>query len=130
MSREEFLNAGDFQSAVAKARTLGFGLETLGGGVAVGAFALSSERAAEYFEKAQIVRRLISNDFDRVFRGPDAVDVLLAPTSASTGDEIEDVGGVESGADVCRRRHDDALRSRARRRCRYPSGDRASPGYP
>lgn len=90
MSREEFLNAGDFQSAVAKARTLGFGLETRRR-VAVGAFALSSERAAEYFEKAQIVRRLISNDFDRVFRGPDAVDVLLTPTSASTAPRLEDV---------------------------------------
>lgn len=90
VSREEFLNAGDFQTAIAKARTLGFGLETRRR-VAVGAFALSSRRAAEYFEKAQIVRRLIANDFERAFRGPNAVDVLLTPTSTSTAPRLEDV---------------------------------------
>jgi len=90
VSREEFLNAGDFQTAIAKARTLGFGLETRRR-VAVGAFALSSRRAAEYFEKAQIVRRLIANDFERTFRGPNAVDVLLTPTSTSTAPRLEDI---------------------------------------
>ena len=49
MSREEFLNAGDFNPAAKAERRF----DQTRRRAAVGAFALSSERAAEYFEKAQ-----------------------------------------------------------------------------
>jgi aspartyl/glutamyl-tRNA(Asn/Gln) amidotransferase A subunit/peptide chain release factor 1 len=90
LSREEYL-AEEFQSAIAKARSLGFGDEVRRR-VTVGAFALSSARAAEYFEKAQKVRRLVSDDFTNVFGGEGGgVDVLLTPSSVSTAPKLSDV---------------------------------------
>ena len=90
LSREEYL-AEEFQSAIAKARSLGFGDEVRRR-VTVGAFALSSARAAEYFEKAQKVRRLVSDDFTTVFSGEGGgVDMLLTPSSVSTAPKLSDV---------------------------------------
>ena len=86
LSREEYLRE-DFQTAIAKARSIGFGPEVRRR-ITVGAFALSSERAAEYFEKAQRVRRLVSNDFTTAF---EHVDLLLTPSSVSTAPKLEDL---------------------------------------
>ena len=86
LSREEYLRE-DFQRAIARARSLGFGPEVRRR-ITVGAFALSSERAAEYFDKAQKVRRLVSNDFTDAFK---RVDVLVTPSSVSTAPKLEDI---------------------------------------
>lgn len=43
-----------------------------------------------YFEKALKVRRLISQDFQNVFAGDKAVDVLLTPTTLTDAPKLED----------------------------------------
>jgi len=93
LPREAFLKEG-FQSAVAKAREAGFGDEVRRR-VLVGTFALSSERTAAYFEKAQRVRRLVADDFENIFRKTSSqrgVDLLLTPSSVSTAPKLEDLG--------------------------------------
>ena len=92
LPREAFLKEG-FQSAVAKAREAGFGDEVRRR-VLVGTFALSSERTAAYFEKAQRVRRLVADDFENIFRKTSSqrgVDLLLTPSSVSTAPKLEDL---------------------------------------
>lgn len=44
----------------------------------------------KYFDKALKVRRLISQDFHKVFGGDDAVDVLLTPTTLSDAPKLEE----------------------------------------
>ena len=92
LPREAFLKE-EFQSAVAKAREAGFGDEVRRR-VLVGTFALSSERTAAYFEKAQRVRRLVADDFENVFSKTSShrgVDLLLTPSSVSTAPKLEDL---------------------------------------
>jgi len=60
-----------------KNRGAGFGPETKRR-IILGTFVLSSGYYDAYYNKAQKVRRLISDDFDRAFR---EVDVILTPTS-------------------------------------------------
>lgn len=67
-----------------KNRGLGFGTETQRR-ILLGTFVLSSGYYDAYYAKAQKVRRLIKEDFDRVF---EEVDVLLAPTTPTTAFKI------------------------------------------
>ncbi len=77
-----------------KQRGLGFGEEALRR-ILLGTFVLSAGYHDAYYAKAQKVRRLIKEDFDRVFdSSADGVDVLLAPTTPTTafkiGEKTED----------------------------------------
>jgi aspartyl-tRNA(Asn)/glutamyl-tRNA(Gln) amidotransferase subunit A len=78
----------------ARTRGEGFGDEVRRR-ILLGAYALSSEAIDNYFIQAQKIRRLVQQDFDRVFsaanplldisaaRGVEGVDVLLTPTAPS-----------------------------------------------
>jgi len=91
VTREEFLGE-EFQIAIAKARSAGFGDEVRRR-LLVGTFALSSERTAKYFTRAQIVRSLVMQDFTDVFDNG-GVDLLLTPASVSTAPKIKDVAAM------------------------------------
>lgn len=65
-------------------RGLGFGPESRRR-ILLGTFVLSSGYYDAYYAKAQKVRRLIKEDFDRAFED---VDVLLAPTTPTTAFKI------------------------------------------
>ena len=88
VSREAYLSQ-EYQSAVTSARSAGFGDEVRRR-VLVGAFALSSQRAAEYFIRAQKVRRLVAQDFTDAFT-TQGVDILLTPSAIGTAPKIADV---------------------------------------
>ncbi len=68
---------GDMWEAMERTRQHGFGPEVKRR-IMLGAFALSSGYYDAYYHKAQQVRTLIREDFDRVFR---EVDALAAPVS-------------------------------------------------
>ncbi|MCL4130436.1 UNVERIFIED_CONTAM: hypothetical protein GTU68_007483 [Idotea baltica] len=63
-----------------KTRSQGFGDEVKRR-IMIGAYALSSGYYDAYYSQAQKLRRLISNDFDAVFK---ECDVLMGPTTPST----------------------------------------------
>ena len=67
-----------------KTRAEGFGDEVKRR-IMLGTYALSSGYYDAYYKKAQQVRHLIKNDFDKVF---ETVDVLLSPTCPNTAFEI------------------------------------------
>lgn len=67
-----------------KSRAEGFGDEVKRR-IMLGTYALSSGYYDAYYKKAQQVRHLIKNDFDKVF---ETVDVLLSPTCPNTAFEI------------------------------------------
>ena len=67
-----------------KTRADGFGDEVKRR-IMLGTYALSSGYYDAYYKKAQQVRHLIKNDFDKVF---ETVDVLLSPTCPYTAFEI------------------------------------------
>ncbi len=67
-----------------KTRAEGFGDEVKRR-IMLGTYALSSGYYDAYYKKAQQVRHLIKNDFDKVF---ETVDVLLSPTCPYTAFEI------------------------------------------
>ncbi len=73
-----------------KTRAQGFGPEVKRR-IMLGTYALSSGYYDAYYKKAQQVRRLVKNDFDKAF---EKVDVLLSPTCPHTafdiGSKIED----------------------------------------
>ncbi len=73
-----------------KTRAEGFGDEVKRR-IMLGTYALSSGYYDAYYKKAQQVRHLIKNDFDKVF---ESVDVLLSPTCPNTafdiGSKVED----------------------------------------
>ena len=60
-----------------RSRSEGFGTEVKHR-ILVGTFALSAGYYDAYYKKAQQIRRLIKNDFERAFK---QVDVILAPTT-------------------------------------------------
>jgi len=66
-----------------KTRSQGFG-EEVKRRIMIGSYALSSGYYDAYYSKAQKLRRLISNDFDTVFK---ECDVLMGPTTPSTAFE-------------------------------------------
>ncbi|MGM8364015.1 Asp-tRNA(Asn)/Glu-tRNA(Gln) amidotransferase subunit GatA [Virgibacillus sp. W0181] len=65
-------------------RSEGFG-EEVKRRIMIGTFALSAEFHDDYFEKAQKVRTLIKNDFERVF---EKYDVIIGPTTPTPAFEI------------------------------------------
>jgi len=67
-----------------KSRTEGFGKEVKRR-IMLGTYVLSAGYYDAYYEKAQKVRTLIREDFDRVF---EVCDVLLTPTSPTTAFEL------------------------------------------
>lgn len=67
-----------------KTRAEGFGAEVKRR-IMLGTYALSSGYYDAYYKKAQQVRRLVKNDFDKAF---EQVDVLLSPTCPHTAFEI------------------------------------------
>ena len=66
-----------------KTRSEGFGAEVKRR-IMIGTYALSSGYYDAYYSKAQKLRRLISNDFDAVFK---QCDVLMGPTTPTTAFE-------------------------------------------
>lgn len=78
---EEYTDLVDMYT---KTRTQGFGDEVKRR-IMIGAYALSSGYYDAYYSKAQKLRRMISNDFNRVF---EECDVLMGPTTPSTAFEL------------------------------------------
>ena len=80
----------DVESLYVQTRTAGFGKEVKRR-IMLGNYVLSSGFYDAYYKKASKVRRLIKNDFDRVFED---VDVLITPTSPTTafkkGEKLQD----------------------------------------
>ena len=75
LSKEDLSSTSPFASAAATFRGAAFGAETRRR-VLVGTFVSGSARVARYVEKAQKVRRAVSDDFRDVFA---KVDILLVP---------------------------------------------------
>jgi len=65
----------DFRDTIRKSRDKGF-LPEVKRRILVGTFVLSSEAIAEYYERADIIRKLITLEFNEVFKD---VDCLLTP---------------------------------------------------
>lgn len=82
--------AEDLMDLYKKSRSQGFGDEVKRR-IIFGTYALSSGQYEKYYRKAQKVRTLIKNDFDKIF---EQYDVILGPTAPTTafkiGEEIED----------------------------------------
>ena len=74
------LSSSPFANAASAFRGAAFGAETRRR-VLVGTFVSGSKRVARYVEKAQKVRRAVSDDFRDAFA---KVDILLVPTAPST----------------------------------------------
>ena len=81
-------DADDLNDLYIKSRSEGFGDEVKRR-ILIGTYALSAGYYDAYYKKAQQVRRLIKNDFDRVF---ESVDILMTPTSPSTAFEFGSKG--------------------------------------
>lgn len=70
----------------AKTRAVGFG-EEVKSRIMVGTYVLSSGYYDAYYKKAQKVRRLIAEDFDKAFK---QVDLLLTPTTPNAAFGVND----------------------------------------
>ncbi len=70
--------AGDVRALYQATRGAGFGAEVRRR-ILVGTFVLSAGYSNQYYSKAQATRRLIRDDFDRVFAA--GVDLLFTPTT-------------------------------------------------
>ena len=83
-------NAGNLMELYRKSRSEGFGDEVKRR-IMLGTYALSSGYYDAYYLKAQKVRTLIKQDFDRVF---DKYDVVIGPTAPTTafkiGEQVND----------------------------------------
>lgn len=83
-------NYNDLSELYVKSRSEGFG-EEVKRRIMIGTYVLSSGYYDAYYKKAQQVRRLIKEDFDKAFEN---VDVILTPTSPSVafkkGEKTED----------------------------------------
>ena len=77
-------NPLDLEDMYKRSRSEGFGAEVKRR-IMVGTYALSAGYYDAYYQKAQKVRRLIKNDFDRAF---EKVDVIIGPTSPNTAFDI------------------------------------------
>ena len=69
-----------------KSRSQGFGDEVKRR-IMIGTYVLSAGFYDAYYKKAQKVRRIIKNDFDRVF---EQVDVILAPATTGTAFRLDE----------------------------------------
>lgn len=82
--------ATDILSMYNSSRQQGFGAEVKRR-IMLGTYALSTGYYDAYYKKAQQVRRLLTEDFDRIFK---TCDILLAPTAPSQafkfGDKTDD----------------------------------------
>jgi aspartyl-tRNA(Asn)/glutamyl-tRNA(Gln) amidotransferase subunit A len=78
--------AGDLVEATAKTRAQGFGPEVKRR-IMLGAYALSSGYYDAYYLKAEKVRTLIKQDFDRAF---ERFDMLIGPTSPTVAFKLGD----------------------------------------
>ncbi|MEJ2567544.1 MAG: amidase family protein, partial [candidate division WOR-3 bacterium] len=67
----------NFRDTIRKSRDEGF-LPEVKRRILVGTFVLSSEAIAEYYERADLIRRLITLEFNEVFED---VDCLLTPAT-------------------------------------------------
>jgi aspartyl-tRNA(Asn)/glutamyl-tRNA(Gln) amidotransferase subunit A len=76
--------ANDLLSMYYQSRSEGFGAEVKRR-IMLGTYALSSGYYDAYYKKAQQVRRLIKEDFDKAFA---SFDLLICPTSPSVAFEI------------------------------------------
>ena len=81
-------SSDDLNDLYIKSRSEGFGDEVKRR-ILIGTYALSAGYYDAYYKKAQQVRRLIKNDFDKVFK---SVDVLMTPTSPNTAFEFGSKG--------------------------------------
>jgi aspartyl-tRNA(Asn)/glutamyl-tRNA(Gln) amidotransferase subunit A len=83
-------SARDLSEMYTKSRSEGFGAEVKRR-IMLGTYVLSAGYYEAYYRKAQKVRRLIKEDFDRAF---ERVDCLLTPTSPTTafriGEKVND----------------------------------------
>lgn len=77
-------SAADLHSMYKKSRTEGFG-EEVKRRILLGSFVLSAGYYDEYYMKALKVKRLIKNEFDRVF---EKYDCILAPAAPSTAPKL------------------------------------------
>ncbi len=77
-------NPADLEDMYKRSRSEGFGAEVKRR-IMVGTYALSAGYYDAYYIKAQKIRRLIKNDFQRAF---DDVDVIMGPTSPHTSFSI------------------------------------------
>lgn len=84
------------EALYAKSRAKGFNT-VVKTRILTGNFFLLRRNYEKYFEKALKVRRLIANDFDRVFQ---STDVLLTPTTLSEAPLFKDFGA-QSNRDQC-----------------------------
>lgn len=83
-------NADNLVDMYKQSRSEGFG-EEVKRRIMLGTFALSSGYYDAYYKKAQKVRTLIKNDFDKIFEGYDVVIGPTTPTPAfKAGEEIDD----------------------------------------
>jgi len=83
-------NAEDMIDMFKRSRSEGFGDEVKRR-IMLGTFALSSGYYDAYYKKAQKVRTLIKNDFDKIFEDYDVVIGPTAPTPAfKVGENIDD----------------------------------------
>jgi aspartyl-tRNA(Asn)/glutamyl-tRNA(Gln) amidotransferase subunit A len=73
-------NGEDFHETIRKSRDAGF-LPEVKRRILVGTFVLSSEAISEYYERAELIRRLITQEFNEVFK---KVDYLLSPATPTT----------------------------------------------
>lgn len=103
-SRAEGVDGTPESVLFAKTRGQGFGPEVQRR-ILLGAFSLSADAIDNYFVQAQKVRRLVQQDFDRVFAKPnplfdkdtssgehkEGVDVILCPTSPSMAPSLSEV---------------------------------------
>lgn len=78
------VEADDLINMYFKTRQEGFGAEVKRR-IMLGTYALSSGYYDAYYKKAQQVRRLIKDEFDKQFQG---IDLLISPTSPSVAFEI------------------------------------------
>jgi len=81
--------AGSVVEMFSQSRAQGFGDEVKRR-IMLGAYALSSGYYDAYYLKALKVRRLIANDFDRVFND---FDIIVSPTTPSTAFKIGEQSG-------------------------------------
>ena len=83
-------NADNMIDMYKKSRSEGFG-EEVKRRIMLGTFALSSGYYDAYYKKAQKVRTLIKNDFEKIF---EKYDVIIGPTTPTTaykvGEKIKD----------------------------------------
>lgn len=79
-------NPGSIEELYIKSRSEGFGDEVKRR-IMMGTYVLSAGYYDAYYKKAQKVRRLMKEDFDRAF---EKVDVILTPTSPSAAYRLDD----------------------------------------